>query len=377
MGEREPLLIDHAAAAERPTAEWVAEWAARQRVFVSSVIEGYGEYRQAAVDGVSDVGAEPVWFERFGGRDGDPNAAYLSEVRSCDIYVGLLGERYGRPLPSRYSATHEEYREAETSGLRLSVWGHAGVDREGPQQSFLEEVRQFNVTGGYVSADDLRTGVAARLREIAAQDLSPWCKFGNVIFRAQELHERAGEVEIHAVIKDPAVADALHMLRDPFTNRRQRLTFPDRCLAAEVMEVETTTRATRSREFRIVARVEALPAPTRFTFNGVSWDDLTEIAIRVSILGEPDPFGLGSPAAMSNPLPDLVAAGVADESLRPLAHLLLGEVLAEERGVTRVLSLRLGASIAGERAFKIEFLPSAEYSNVKPAPRTVAGTVAL
>lgn len=377
MSEREPLFVDHAAAAERPSAEAVAEWAAQQRVFVSSVIEGYQDYRQAAVDGVSNVGSEPVWFERFGGRDGDPNAAYLSEVRSCDIYVGLLGERYGRPLTSRYSATHEEYREAEQSGLRLSVWVQDGVDREGPQQSFLEEVRQFNVTGGYLSSDDLRMGVAARLREIAAQDLSPWCKLGNVIFRARELRERAGEVEIHAVVKAAVVADALHGLRDPFTNRRQRLTFPDRSLAAEVMEVETTTRASRSREFRIVARVEALPPPTRFTFNGVSWDELTEIAIRVSILGEPDPFGFGSPAAMSNPLSDLVAAGASDESLRPLAHLVLGEVLAEERGVARILSLRLGASIAGERAFKIEFLPSPEYTNVRPAPRTVTGLVAL
>jgi len=374
--EDQPLLIDHAAAAARPTAEDIAEWAAEQRAFVSSVIEGYGDYREAAADGVSEVGAEPIWFERFGGRDGDPTAAYLSEVRSCDIYIGLLGERYGRPLPSRYSATHEEYREAERSGLRLSVWAQAGVDREGPQQSFLEEVRQFNVTGGYSTPEDLRRDVALRLARIAAEDLSPWCKLGNVIFRAREINERAGEVAIRAMVKAGTVADALHGMRDAFAPRRQRLSFPDRSLMAEVTEVETTTRASGSREFRIVARVEPFSAPTRFSFNDVSWDELSDMAIKVSILGEPDPFGLGSAARMTNPLPALVAAGVSEESLRPLAHLVLSEVLAEERGVARTISLRLGSSIAGRRAFKIEYLPSTD-SNVTPVPRTVAGELDL
>ena len=115
------LLIDRAAAAERRGPEAVADWAAQQRVFVSSVIEGYSDRREAAVAAIEKIGATAVRFERFGGRDSDPNQAYLDEVRSSDIYVGLLGARYGRPLPSRFSATHEEYRDAEKQGLRLSV----------------------------------------------------------------------------------------------------------------------------------------------------------------------------------------------------------------------------------------------------------------
>jgi hypothetical protein len=35
--------------------------------------------------------------------------AYLSEVETSDIYVGILGKHYGKPLPSRFSATHSEY----------------------------------------------------------------------------------------------------------------------------------------------------------------------------------------------------------------------------------------------------------------------------
>lgn len=170
--ESERLLIDHAAAAERPSAAAVAEWAGDQRGFVSRVIVGNESFRAAAADAVEELGAEPVLFERFGGRDGDPNAAYLNEVRSCDIYIGLLGEKYGTLLPSRFSATHEEYREAERSGLRLSVWAQGGVDREGHQHSFLDEVRQFNVTGHYTTPTNLKAGLTSRLRAIAAEDLS-------------------------------------------------------------------------------------------------------------------------------------------------------------------------------------------------------------
>src|SRR4051794_29465734 len=199
----EPLLIDRAAAAERPGPEAVAEWAAQQRVFVSSVIEGYGDRREAAVAAIEQLGATAVWFERFGGRDSDPNQAYLDEVRSSDIYVGLLGERYGRPLPSRFSATHEEYREAEQQGLRLSLWAEQGVTREGHQQAFLDEVRQFNVTGSFSSPQELELELSRRLTEIAAEDLSPWCKLGRVVFRARKIVERSGHVHIEATVKDP------------------------------------------------------------------------------------------------------------------------------------------------------------------------------
>ena len=70
--------------------------------FVSSVMAGYEHYRAAAIEGIEAVGATPVAFERFGGRDSDPEAAYLAEVSTSTIYVGLLGARYGKPLPDAF-----------------------------------------------------------------------------------------------------------------------------------------------------------------------------------------------------------------------------------------------------------------------------------
>ena len=89
-----------------------------KRVFISSVMAELGEERAAAANGVRSLGAKPVMFEEFGGRDADPLDAYLGEVETSQICVGILGQSYGRPLPTRFSATHTEFRHAEQQGLR-------------------------------------------------------------------------------------------------------------------------------------------------------------------------------------------------------------------------------------------------------------------
>src|ERR1700688_2060375 len=122
------LLIDRAAAAELPSAEGVREWAREKRAFISSVMAELVAERQAAAAGVRTVGLRAVMFEEFGGRDADPEEAYLSEVQGSDIYIGILGQRYGKPLKTRFSATHTEYLHAEKHALRSAVWTSSATD---------------------------------------------------------------------------------------------------------------------------------------------------------------------------------------------------------------------------------------------------------
>lgn len=199
--ETEPLLIDRAAAAELPSPEAVREWAGEKRAFISSVMSELVEERRAAAAGTRAVGVRPIMFEKFGGRDADPEEAYLSEVEGADIYIGILGRRYGKPLKSRFSATHVEYLHAERHTLRMAVWTLAAPDREGHEQSFLDEVRTFYVAPEFRTPGDLQRQVEERLRAIAAEDLSPWCKLGNVIFRASEVEDRGGEIHVMARLK--------------------------------------------------------------------------------------------------------------------------------------------------------------------------------
>jgi hypothetical protein len=99
---------------ELPSAEAVHEWAREKRVFISSVMAEFVAERQAVAAGVRGVGLRAVLFEEFGGRDADPEEAYLAEVEGSDIYIGILGRRYGKPLKTRFSATHAEYLKARS-----------------------------------------------------------------------------------------------------------------------------------------------------------------------------------------------------------------------------------------------------------------------
>jgi hypothetical protein len=180
----EQLLIDRAAAAELPSADAVREWARDKRAFISSVMTELAEERRAVSAGVRAVGLRAVMFEEFGGRDADPGGAYLAEVEGSDIYIGILGRRYGTPLKTRFSATHTEYLHAEKYALRIAVWTSAATDREGHEQSFLEEVRTFHVVPSFRTIADLQRQVEERMGAIAAEDLAPWCKLGNVVFRS-------------------------------------------------------------------------------------------------------------------------------------------------------------------------------------------------
>ena len=179
--------------------------------------------------------------------------------------------------------THQEFLEAEHSGLRTSVWAQEEIEREGPQQSFVEEVRAFGVTGGYRTPEEL-------------------------------------EVE-------PKVAQ--------------------------------------------------LPQPTRIAFDGMSWEELTKIAIKVAFFGVPNPLGvMQHMVQLQNPFPALQAAGVSEEALRPIARLLISEILIVERGVERLVGFRLGRSIRGRRRLRIAYQVPAPYSNqLAPQPFEVEGDV--
>lgn len=345
------LLLDRAAAARRLSPEEVNSWADGQRVFVSSVIDGYRDPRAAAVRGIEAVGAEPVIFERFGGRDADPNQAYLDEVASCDIYLGLLGAKYGRPLPSRFSATHEEYRHAENQGLRLAVWAQRDVEREGPQQSFLEEVRAFNVTGEFGDEADLAGEVQQRLSTIAAEELSPWVKLGQLIFRASEIQIARERGVITATIKDDAVADALTAMDGQWGGRDVTLSWARGVYEARVTKVESVSQTVRAQDFTIELQLSEPRRNDAISYGGVSYGEGTVQAIKTSWFREPAPGNsiMHSQFEISDPFAALRELRPPAEALRPLAQVLITEVLTLERDLARITKFQLGSSIAGRR----------------------------
>lgn len=60
----------------------------RTRVFVSSVIEGFAEYRQAARSGIEQAGGEAVLVnEDFPSQTSSSRNTCLDAIDSCDVFL--------------------------------------------------------------------------------------------------------------------------------------------------------------------------------------------------------------------------------------------------------------------------------------------------
>lgn len=71
----------------------------QMRIFISSLISGFEPFRNAARSAVRSLGHEPVVAEDFGAMAASPQVACLQGLRSADLVVLMLGERYGTVPP--------------------------------------------------------------------------------------------------------------------------------------------------------------------------------------------------------------------------------------------------------------------------------------
>lgn len=380
--DAEPLMIDLAAAAELPSSNEIHHWARDQRIFISSVMDELKTERKAVAESIRRLGAEPVWFEEFGGRDADPNDAYTAEVASSTVYVGVLGQRYGRLLPTRFSATHTEYLFAEEHGLRISVYPLDVSDREGRQQAFLEEVWQFH-TAPLIAAADLTGAVVRRLERIAAEELAPWCKLGDVVFRASSVSETRDQIVATAKVRSRDVSHALdQMAGERWSSFEGQFTWHGRSQAVRVTDIEVTTTASTARTYRIsLERREAQrDSLLEVSLGSKTPDDLTEIAIRVSLLGEQNPLSeqqMGFMADLRDPFASLRKQKIPDENLRAIAQLLLVEALVGSGRIARITKFKLGADVAGKRRLELDWETPRRHTNVKPQQRQISGFTSL
>lgn len=383
--DSDALLIDRAAAAELPRDESIRAWARDKRVFVSSVMDELPDEREAAAEAIRTVGAQPVMFEEFGGRDANPVDAYLDEVETSDVYLGILGRRYGSLLPTRFSATHTEFQHAEQRGLRMAVWTLRAEDREGPQQAFLDEARTFYVVPAFREPAELSRQVEERLRKIAAEDLAPWSKLDHVVFRASEIRQEGTGITVTARIQTDDVAHALeNFAPDEFGQGHEcRFTWVGRSRYVRVAQVGTTTTTAHSTSIRLQLEVidQKGDMLANVSFEGLEPADLTEAALRTALFGEPNRLssrGMGFLAELPDPLQPLRDARVADEIVRPLAELMIVDGLVGSGRVARIKKFRLGNPVRGLRRIEFEWEPAGGLWHSRREPsRKLEGRVEL
>ena len=138
------------------------------RVFVSSVTNGYEEYREAARAGICEAGCDAVLAEDFAAQGTSSRNACLDGVQSADAMVLLLGPRYGWVAPSGRSATEEEYQEARRRHMPILVFVQDGIPREPDQQRFVARVEDYirgHFRRSFQSPDDLKRLVREAIME--------------------------------------------------------------------------------------------------------------------------------------------------------------------------------------------------------------------
>jgi CheY-like chemotaxis protein len=138
------------------------------QVFISSVITGYEDFRDAVAAAVRSLGHEVIQAENLGSLQDTPQQACLGGVRQADVAILLMGARYGAIQPSGFSATEEEYREARESKPVL-VFVEQAVDRETRQQAFLAEVQGWaggQMTESFTDPESLRQAVTRQLHRL-------------------------------------------------------------------------------------------------------------------------------------------------------------------------------------------------------------------
>lgn len=134
---------------------------------------------QAALDAISRAGMAPVDMRYFTARDGKPADYCRARVRECEVYVAVIGFRYGSIVPGEaISHTELELEEAGTAGLPrlvflLDVTAGAPCDAADQDRGAIEGFRQRLRDAGlvvrsFVSDASLELEVFHALSELAA-----------------------------------------------------------------------------------------------------------------------------------------------------------------------------------------------------------------
>jgi hypothetical protein len=303
------VLIDSAATAGGIATADLTGWASAQRVFISSVMAEFTNptSRDRRGDHLARGGARLVRRLRLEGRRragrlprGGRKLEHLPGCPRAHLWLAsaLATARHASGVP-----------DAEARGLRVSVWVHNNEEFQEDQGAFVEEVRQFHTTGAYTTPEHLAADVTNRLIRIAAGDLSPWRKLGDVLAALESL--------------PPGKWSA---------NRDIQFTYAE--CSHDVRVTAITTKTTSSRGTGLEITVGREPdygnGPMSFSFSlnnaTCTADDITEIKLRRALFGEAKPQGtLSLGADIGDPLSQLPAATRPVELHRDVLGLLITE----------------------------------------------------
>lgn len=156
------------------------------KVFISSVVKGFEQFRTAAKDAVETLDMKPIMSEHFGARTYSSEQACLTEVDQCDVYVLILGANYGYESQPGLSVTQQEFHQAVSKRKPILVFIQQ-TDFDAKQSVFVNEVSDYKLGFFRASFSDTQ-----ELLKAIVQGLSRMEKSKNSL-PEKAFHERIAE----------------------------------------------------------------------------------------------------------------------------------------------------------------------------------------
>jgi len=112
---------------------------AQAKVFISSTGD-LKELRRAALDVVLSLEMQPIMYEYWPQKDATPADVCCQKVKESNIFLCILGSRYGSDGPSGMSMTEFEYRTALSAGLPILVYVQNPLSAtDEPEEKFIKQ----------------------------------------------------------------------------------------------------------------------------------------------------------------------------------------------------------------------------------------------
>jgi len=162
-----------------------------RKVFVSSVVGEFEEFRSSARRAIELMGDRPILCEDFGARPHSSEKACITEVESSDVYIVVLGKRYGYTTPDGVSVTQAEFRAAQKVGIPILVFVQQ-IAMDPDQIAFRQEVEDYQkglFRAEFTSPEELKDEIIKGLRQVSQMmEAAPEKEF---MLRAKSYFEQA------------------------------------------------------------------------------------------------------------------------------------------------------------------------------------------
>jgi hypothetical protein len=145
------------------------------KIYISSTYSDLIEYRDAVYKSLRKMGHDVIAMEDYVASDKRPVDKCLSDVKRCDLYVGIFAWRYGFiPKDDGISITEQEYRHAKTNDIPRLIfllddkvpWFPSFIDShtgDGEQGKLINSLRNRLKDESVLSFFDEKTDLAVKV----------------------------------------------------------------------------------------------------------------------------------------------------------------------------------------------------------------------